>query len=69
MRSDPHKTFSICQDWSPVLIYYVHEGAHACMHAYCVKMCTQLGAVNKLISQPNDVRSSQNFQCMSRLVF
>ena len=47
MKSDLHKIFSLCQDWSPVLIINVHGGAHACMHAQHVKMCTQLGTVNK----------------------
>ena len=42
IKSDVHKTFSVCQDWSPVLIYNVYGGAHAiCMHAH------NLGEVNK----------------------
>ena len=46
MKSDHHKTFSVCQDWSPVLIYNVHGGANGCLHGQRVKTCTQLGAVN-----------------------
>ena len=47
MKSDLHKTFSICQDWSTVLINNVHGGAHACVHAQRVNTCTQLREVNK----------------------
>ena len=47
MKSDLYKTFSLCQDWSPVLIINDHEGAHVCMQEQRVNMCTQLGTVNK----------------------
>ena len=47
MKSDLHKTFSVCRDWSPVLINNVHGGAHACVHAQRVNTCTQLREVNK----------------------
>ncbi len=62
IRSDLQKTFSVCQDWSPVLINNVFGGAHGCVHAQRVKMCTQLRAEKTFISQPNEVRSLQNLQ-------
>ena len=68
IRSDIHKSFSICQAWYPVLINKVFGSAYGCMHAQHMKMCLQLRAENKPSSQPNEVRSLQNFQRMSRLV-
>ena len=47
MKSDLHKAFSVCQDWSTVLIYNVHVGAHVCVHTQHVNTCTQLREVNK----------------------
>ncbi len=47
MRSDLHKTFSVCQDWSPELIINVHGHAQACMYAQCMEMCMQFRAVIK----------------------
>ena len=47
MKSDLHKTFSVCLEWSPVLINNVHGGSHACMHVQCVNTCTQYREVNK----------------------
>ena len=43
MKSDPHETFSKCQDWSPELIYNVCWCARACVHAQRVKNARNLG--------------------------
>ena len=69
MKSDLHETFSKCQGWSPELIDNIHGRAHACMHAQHLKTYTTWGNKQSLIAQPNEVRSSQNYSCMSRLVF
>ena len=50
MKSDLHKTFSVCQGWSLELIDSIHDvggHAHVRLHAQHIKMCMQLGTLNK----------------------
>jgi hypothetical protein len=47
MKLDLHQTVSACKDWSPELINYVCGCVCDRMHTQCMKMCMQLGAVNK----------------------
>ena len=42
MKSKLHQTSSICQLWSPELIYNIRGHAHARVHTRQVKMCTLL---------------------------
>ena len=42
MKSKLHQTFSICQLWSPELIYNIRGHARARVHAQRVKTCTLL---------------------------